>query len=512
MKFIRIYSKNKLLASLLSFILFSNCQSHTNTPEIMKSPDTLQNREPAVAGSFYPSDPVELRQMLQQFFVKAPVNESDDNVLAIISPHAGYVFSGEVAAAAFKQIDPEKAYKTVFIIGNSHRNAFPGASVYSIGNYLTPLGSVQTDRETAQKIAEENKILAYEPSYQSNEHSIEVQIPFLQYWLKKDFKIVPILLGTQDEGICKKIADVLQPYFTSENLFIISTDFSHYPTYNEAVKTDKQIADAIITNNPDTFRTAVESCTEKKVANLATGCCSWPSVITLMYVTEEMKDISYKQILYKNSGDSEYGGKDRVVGYYALSVSQQKQNTLLLNDAEKEELLKIARNTIYTFLKDGSIPDVNLKTMPQALLNPAGAFVTLKKSGNLRGCIGHFEADYPLYKIVQKMAVASATQDYRFGRVSPNEMNQIDIEISMLTPMQKISDVNKIRLGTDGIYIKNGSKSGTFLPQVATDTGWNLEEFLGHCSRDKAGIGWEGWKDTDTELFVYQAFVFGEKE
>jgi AmmeMemoRadiSam system protein A len=110
------------------------------------------------------------------------------------------------------------------------------------------------------------------------------------------------------------------------------------------------------------------------------------------------------------------------------------------------------------------------------------------------------------------MAVASATKDYRFDRVSATEMNQIDIEISVLTPMQKVSDVNKIRLGTDGIYIRKGSRSGTFLPQVATDTGWNLEEFLGHCARDKAGIGWDGWKEPDTEIFVYQAFVFGEEE
>jgi MEMO1 family protein len=498
-----------LLEVLLSIVLLSNCQSNNNPPAIMKSTETSQNRFPSVAGSFYPANQDELKQMLKTFFAKAPVLQSDGNVLAIISPHAGYVFSGEVAAAAFNQIDPEKAYKTVFIIGSSHRNSFPGASVYSIGNYITPLGTVQTDLETAQKIAGENKIMAYDPSFQNNEHSIEVQIPFLQYWLKNDYKIVPILLGTQDERICNKIATILKPWFTDENLFVISTDFSHYSTYNEAVKTDQQVADAIITNNPDIFLTTVENCIEKKVDNLATGCCSWPSVITLMYVTEEMPGISYKEVLYKNSGDSQYGDRDRVVGYFALSVSQQMQNTMMLNEAEKEELLKIARNTIHTYLTDGSIQDVNPKSLPEALRQHAGAFVTLKKSDKLRGCIGHFEADYPLYKIVQKMAIASATQDHRFDRVSANEMNQIDIEISVLTPMQKVSDVNKIRLGTDGIYIKKGSRSGTFLPQVATDTGWILEEFLGHCSRDKAGIGWDGWKDTDTEIFVYQALIFG---
>ena len=110
------------------------------------------------------------------------------------------------------------------------------------------------------------------------------------------------------------------------------------------------------------------------------------------------------------------------------------------------------------------------------------------------------------------MAIAAATQDYRFDAVTLSELKLIDIEISVLSPMQKISDVNTISLGIDGIYIKKGNRSGTFLPQVATETHWNLEEFLGHCARDKAGIGWEGWKDKDAEIYVYQAFVFGEKD
>jgi len=145
----------------------------------MKTQDTLQNRQPAMAGSFYPSDPAELKTMLQQFFAKAPKRETESEVLAIISPHAGYVFSGEVAAAAFSQIDPAKEYKTIFIIGSSHRSSFAGASVYSTGNYITPLGTVTTDLETAQKLVAENKVLDFDPQYHRSEHSIEVQVPFL---------------------------------------------------------------------------------------------------------------------------------------------------------------------------------------------------------------------------------------------------------------------------------------------------------------------------------------------
>ena len=512
MRVTSIHTKKTVLAALLSIFLFNSCQSHNNPPNTMKAQDTLQNRLPAVAGSFYPSDPVEIRRMMKIFFAEVPAPDTNRDVLAIISPHAGYVFSGEVAAAAFNQLDESREYKTIFILGSSHRNTFPGASVYSIGNYITPLGTVSTDLEIAQKLVSDNKVLAFGPQYQQSEHSIEVQVPFLQYHLKPGFKIVPILLGTQDPKTCEQIAKALMPYFLPENLFVISTDFSHYPAYNDAVKSDKQVADAIVTNDPDQFLNAVESCTQKKVDNLVTGCCSWPSVLTLMYLTQNKPGISYKQVLYKNSGDTRYGEKDRVVGYYALSVSIEKSKTNTLTDLEKHELLRIARQTINTYLSVNHIPTVDADSLPADLKNKAGAFVTLKKNGELRGCIGHFESDNPLYSIVQQMSVSAATHDYRFDRVTPAEMKLIDIEISVLTPLQKISDVNKIRLGTDGIYIKKGGRSGTFLPQVATDTGWNLDQFLGHCARDKAGIAWDGWKDKDAEIYIYQAIVFGEKE
>jgi AmmeMemoRadiSam system protein A len=254
------------------------------------------------------------------------------------------------------------------------------------------------------------------------------------------------------------------------------------------------------------------SCTQNRIANLSTGCCSWPSVITLMNLTSGMPDITYKKLLYKNSGDSEYGEKNRVVGYYALSVLKKAANDSFLKDSDKKALLLIARNAIHSFLAGGRSPSYEIESLPPALFNKAGVFVTLKKGNKLRGCIGHFEADIPLYKIVQQMAVASSAHDTRFDAVTSDELELLDIEISVLSPLQKIDNVKNIRLGTDGIYIKKGGRSGTFLPQVASETGWNLEEFLGHCARDKAGIGWNGWQDEDSEIYIYQAVLFGEKE
>ncbi|HPT14978.1 MAG TPA: AmmeMemoRadiSam system protein B [Bacteroidales bacterium] len=504
-------AKVRFLAAALMLCVSSACHPGTNPTVIMSTPDTLINRQPAVAGQFYPGTSAELQQTMKKMFAKAPEAANRAEVKAIIVPHAGYVFSGEVAAAAFNQADPSKDYKTVFIIGCSHRNSYAGAAVYSIGNYITPFGEAPVDLETARKLSQENKVMSFDPSYQQYEHSVEVQVPFVQYFLKKGVKIVPILLGTQDPSVCRKISEALKPYFTDENLFVISTDFSHYPAYDDAVKIDKNIADAICTNKPGKLIDAVSSCLKSGVENLATGCCSWPSVLTLIYMTEDEDDVTFKRVVYRNSGDSPYGEKDRVVGYWGITVNRPLQEEgFSLTDTEKRQLLGIARATINEYLKNSKIPDVSSVKLPDALLQKAGAFVTLRKHGDLRGCIGHFDADQPLYSIVQQMAVASSTQDYRFSQVQPEEMKDIEIEISVLTPMKKVSSVNQIKLGRDGIYIRKGSRGGTFLPQVATETGWGLEDFLGHCARDKAGIGWDGWKDKDTEIYTYQAYVFSE--
>jgi AmmeMemoRadiSam system protein A len=153
--------------------------------------------------------------------------------------------------------------------------------------------------------------------------------------------------------------------------------------------------------------------------------------------------------------------------------------------------------------------EVDPATLGDALRMPCGAFVTINKHGTLRGCIGRFDASEPLYKVVQEMVIASATRDYRFRPVEEGEVKDLEIEISVLTPMRKISSIDEFQLGKQGIYIRKGSRSGTFLPQVAQETGWTREEFLGHCAQDKAGIGWNGWKDA--EWYVYEALVFGEK-
>jgi AmmeMemoRadiSam system protein B/AmmeMemoRadiSam system protein A len=475
----------------------------------MDTKDSLVNRKPAVAGQFYPADPKELRNQLVELFAKAQPNQCS-NVIAIIVPHAGYVFSGGVAASAFNQIDTGRSYDNIFVIASSHHELFDGASIYTDGNYLTPLGEVKVNLELARKLKKENKVFDFGSALHNNEHALEVELPFLQYHMKKDFSIIPIMVGTQKEGTCKKIGEALKPYFNSNNLFIISSDFSHYPAYKDAIRVDKATADAILANSPALLIATMQS---NEASSLETSLCSWPSVLSLLYMTQNNPDITTKLIQYKNSGDSPEGNKDNVVGYNAIAFSlkndgQSGQSFINLTKEDKQELLMIARSTLEIYLKQGKTPEFDASHLSKNLLQACGAFVTLNKDHNLRGCIGRFTSDEPLYKVVQEMAIAAATNDYRFDQVQYPELKNIKIEISVLTPMKKIKSIDEIILGKHGIYIVKGSASGTFLPQVATETKWTKEEFLGHCARDKAGIGWDGWKNAD--IYIYEAIVFEE--
>lgn len=500
----------RYLLLIVLAIIVVNCNSQTKEPDL----SVCKDREAIVAGSFYPDDAKELKAQLNLFFAQCAHVKTYDDVLAIISPHAGYVYSGKVAASAFNQIDPDKDYENIFVIASSHRVAFKGASIYNQGDYITPFGKVKVNRELANKLIAENDIFVYHAEAHSNEHSLEVQLPFLQYKMNKEFQIIPIVTGTQSLGDVEKIAKVLSPYLNNKNLFIISSDFSHYPRYEDAIKVDKITADAILSNSVIRLIDAINQNGSAGVENLATSLCGWPAVLTLLNITQKDRDIEVIHVDYQNSGDV-LRDKSRVVGYNAIVFAKKKkknmsENQFKLTDQEKQKLLNIARSTIEEYLKSGKTISVNKSEVSEALESNCGAFVTLHKKGALRGCIGRFVADESLYVIVQKMAIAAATEDHRFPTVESDELSEIEIEISVLTPLKKIDSIDEIEMGRHGVYIKKGFASGTFLPQVAIETGWTKEEFLGYCARNKAGLGWEGWKGAD--IYTYEALVFSEDE
>jgi AmmeMemoRadiSam system protein B/AmmeMemoRadiSam system protein A len=479
--------------------------------------DILRNRKPAVAGTFYPKSRENLHKTIENHFSAASPNRNLDNVKAIIAPHAGYIYSGTIAASAFNQLQPGHIYDNVFIIGSSHHASFDGASIFTQGNFITPLGIAKVNLDlTRELVSLHSEIFVNNPEVQNIEHSLEVQVPFLQFIYKEKLQIVPIIIATQNVKTIREIAVILFPFYNSNNLFLISTDFSHYPDYESAYTIDKHTANAILANSPDAFLSVLKENSLKGIPDLATSICGWTSVLTLLNITEKAAGTKYHAIAYKNSGDVSIGNREHVVGYYAIAVTDTpaepiiKEEEAFLTQDDKMELLHIARDTIGKYLETGRIVDAgSTSSLTTRLLSPASAFVTLSKDKKLRGCIGHFNTDKPLFRVVQEMAVSAATRDYRFAGIEKEELDKIRIEISVLTPMRRIQSIKEIVLGKHGIYIKKGSSSGTFLPQVADQTDWNAEEFVSHCSRDKAGIGWDGWKE-DAEIYVYEAYVFGD--
>ena len=264
---------------------------------------------------------------------------------------------------------------------------------------------------------------------------------------------------------------------------------------------------------PDKLLTTLKENEDKNVTNLATSLCGWTSVLTLLYMTEDDPSISLNPIYYQNSGDSKYQDKSQVVGYWSIAVSKTEKaapesKSFNLTPKDKKDLLKVARTTLEQYIRYNKTPEINATGFSETIKTPSGAFVTLTEDKALRGCVGLFTSQDPLYKVVQQMAIAASTEDNRFPRVDPTEISKISIEISVLSPLKKIHSIDEIVLGKNGIYIRKGYRSGTFLPQVANETGWTKEDFLGHCARDKAGLGWDGWKDAD--IYTYEAVVFSE--
>ena len=488
---------------IAAIIMMNSCNGQTHQPVIR--PATQANR-------FYTGNAQALAQEVDSFLMQHKGSPQFDNLAALIVPHAGYYYSGNVAASAYMTINPKKTYKRIFLLGPSHSVWLDGASVNTEADYYaTPLGNVKVDRETAL-ILTEDSVFTYHPEAHDNEHCLEVQLPFLQRLFTESVPpIVPIIISTNDFQKLMKMSEVLKPYLNDDNLFIISSDFSHYPTYDDAYEVDTRTQRAIESGSVEHLIAAVEKNRRSGKRNLSTSACGQVAIITLMLMCNEQYDI--RHLLYQNSGDIS-GERDRVVGYHAFAFlrpsqgdNQQADSTFTLTSDDKKLLKDIALQSIRDSLDHKAVANnYSLITNHYALKQNCGAFVSLHKQGRLRGCIGHFGEDVPLYEIVAEMARAAAFQDPRFSPVTRDELNDLDIEISVLTPMRRIQSLDEFELHRHGIYIRKGYRSGTYLPQVADEVNWTKEEFVSHCSQDKAGLGWDGWRDA--ELYVYEAIVF----
>jgi len=469
----------------------------------------LNVRKAAVAGTFYPANPVELTKAVASMYAEVDKVPLVGRPMALIAPHAGYIYSGKTAAKAFKLLEGEE-FDSVVIVSPSHSVFFKGSSVYEGNGYETPLGLVETDHDLARKIASVNPTvyfsnMGHAAGSSRGEHSLEVQLPFLQVALGK-FKLVAIIMGEQDESSIRGLGEILAATIKGTNtLLVASTDLSHYHPEKEARTLDFAV------------QTAIEKYDDKQLMQtLESGegeACGGGPVASVMMATKRLGGSSVQFLEYTTSG-AVTGEFDEVVGYLSAAiVAGEKVKTINpalgalaakpnekgpLSSDSKKKLLQMARDSI-----EAKLAGNKFKTSQSDELKATrGMFVTLSIDGKLRGCIGKIRGVSPLYEMVAVMAPAAAFEDSRFEALSLEEFKRIEIEISLLSPLKRVHKISKIKVGRDGLLVKLDTSSGLLLPQVAEENGWDTDRFLEETSL-KAGLASKGYKNERAEIYSF---------
>lgn len=492
-------------------IFFSKNEEGEISLESQKTQEII--RQAAAAGTYYLADKEELKNQVDQFLAQAELSKIQGLIRALIVPHAGHIFSGQIAAYGYKLLSEKltqtaKEPITVILIGSSHQQYIKDVVIDGSDVWQTPLGEVEIDKELRDSLTKVGDLFKIDAASHQNEHSLEVQVPFLQQTLS-NFKILPILVNELTERSLESISQTLAENMDKNTVIIASSDMSHYPSYADSNYADKKVIDAILTGRIEELEKTIARLEKENIPNAITFLCAEPAVKVVMKVAQKIEAKNINLLKYANSGDVAVGDKSRVVGYSSIVFTSERLGPEL-NLEEQKRLLEIARQSVESYIKTKTLPE--FKEDSFFLNRKLGAFVTLKKYGQLRGCIGRFSpTDVPLYQVVSQMAVAAATQDIRFYPVQASDLKDLEYEISVLSPLKKIKNLSEIEIGRHGVQIKRGLNSGVFLPQVATENNWGLEEFLGTLCQQKAGLPANCWKDKNTELYVFTAQVFGEK-
>ncbi len=463
-------------------------------------------KRPNVSGQFYTAESQELSAQIGEFFQRADVEPADKHIDIVIAPHAGYIYSGAVAAYGFKAASRNK-YTTIIILAPSHYFGFDGISVGLQDGFQTPLGVVVVDRTFAQRLSDEDGKFHFAPEPFEREHALEVEIPFLQETFA-NFKIVPVIMGQPSFALLEKFAASLNKIIGDRNdvLVVVSTDLSHYHPDTKARTMDASVIKAITSLDA---KAVWEGCQLRSAMEM---CGFVPTTAALLYARQRGLQHA-KMLRYANSGDVT-GERDSVVGYTSVIIygdAPQDDEKDSLSPIQKKRLLEIARQTMEEYVRTGKV--LEFSENDPRLSREEGAFVTIHKQGRLRGCIGNILGHGPLYQTVRDMAIAAAAKDPRFEPIRPEEIKDLTVEVSVLSKPRVIKNVNEIVLGKHGVIVSQGPwHQGVFLPQVATETGWFKEEFLSQLCAQKAGLSPDAWKDPKTKIEIFTAQVFGEKD
>jgi len=494
-----------VMATLLSILIAHSHGENGTVPQ--------QKLRPAgVAGSFYPAEPAALTAMMDSMLAKASVPAINDRILAVVAPHAGYPYSGPVAAYTYGALKGHH-FSRVVVIAPSHFEAFDFTSVYDGDAYVTPLGAVLVDKEFAQRLSKLAPSIrlserGHMATAQGAEHALEVQLPWLQHVLGS-FSLIPIIMGDQSyeasRALGVSLAKLLeeQKETADATLIVASSDLSHYHSYDDAVKLDHNTLNALQAWD----YLSMSRNFEMRVWE----ACGGAPIVAAMIAAERLGANRAQVLRYANSGDTA-GDHSRVVGYGAAIFVKSHGETVKkvpfsLNEQEKTYLLALAQKSVERAVQGHKayVPDA---VRDDVLNQERGAFVTLKIGGDLRGCIGYTSATEPLYLTVRDTATLAALRDPRFQPVSSSELSKLQYEISVLSPLRHVIDIKGITVGKDGLLMRNGMHEGLLLPQVPVEQHWDRIRFLRETCV-KAGIPPNCWQDDDTDIFRFTAVVFG---
>ncbi|MCX6569128.1 MAG: AmmeMemoRadiSam system protein B [Candidatus Aminicenantes bacterium] len=470
-----------------------------------------QGIRPAVfAGQFYTADPARLAAEIESYLAAAaPAAPPAGKIIAFIVPHAGYVYSGRTAAAAYALVRG-RAIDTVVIIGPSHHADFEGCSIWPDGGFETPLGIARVDAALSNEITEASGFRFRAEAF-TEEHSVEVQVPFVQKALP-GAAIVPIVMGRQTASTIRTLAAALGKTCLSKNVLVVaSTDLSHFLPKAEAQATDAATAALIRAMDTGALIRKIE-------AGENFMCGGGPVAAVLLLAGKAGQP---RAEILAQTDSSGFGGP--IVGYLAAVILSGKPGRgptktgtgkpgpeegsgYSLTPEEKSGLLRLARASVTEFVERRTV--VEDATGKTKFLEPRGVFVTLTKDGELRGCIGFIEPVASLGQAVIRAAIYAATEDPRFPPVRPAELKDLKFEISVLTPVREIFDPGEVTVGRHGLIVARDGLKGVLLPQVPVENKWDRKTFLEQGSL-KAGLPRDAWR-SGAKLYVFEAIVFHE--
>jgi AmmeMemoRadiSam system protein B/AmmeMemoRadiSam system protein A len=469
-------------------------------------------------GPWYPSDPARLGQMLDGFFKAVPEPEKTGPVRGIIAPHAGFEYSGRCAARAYASLSPAQGIRRVILLGASHRSGYYGACVADYTAYATPLGLVPVDTEICRTLAAK-KLFRSDRDTMRLEHSLENQLPFLQKALGgSGYKIIPIIFGALKKKDFAAMAETIAPYIDSRTLVVASSDLTHYGENFSYTPFRRDLRDNLTKLDQGFIATILKLDFDRCFAyHEKTGitACGFVAIGVMIRLFEKQ---GFRCTLadYSKSGDLN-GDYSTSVSYASLVLTapgKAESDLISLSRTEQKLLLELARSTLLSYLKKNQVPQQkeNQFSAYPKLGENLGVFVTLREKGELRGCIGSIIGVEPLYRGVEANAIHAAVDDPRFPPLRQNELAGVEIEISVMTPLRLVQDYRAIRMKTDGVVIRDGNAQAVFLPQVAEETGWTLDQFLGSLCL-KAGLERDAYRRSPAmQFYIFQAQVFSEKD